>query len=249
FSWEPKALPAESTLFFSRWMRASWPSAAKRSLARAARSAKMRSPARSCATSSHQSSHSAVAYSGCEPTSRYRRAALRRNTFELRPIATTGRNSSRAAASGSSAREPSARTHTRPYSVSRPPTRRLIGSLSALLHEGAHEGLGVRLGHRVGLVEQVVRRLGGGEGLPAGDGVGALLVVGTGAGGVQGLLGHGVLLVSMGSVSGGRRPGAAPRGSTRGRRRDRCRAGRTSRPSPGAGRPGAAGARRRARPG
>src|SRR5699024_10771287 len=153
--------------------------------------------ARSCATSSHQSSHSAVAYSGCEPTSRYRRAALRRNTFELRPIATTGRNSSRAAASGSSARDPSARTHTSPYSVSRPPTRRFIGSLPALLHEGAHESLGVRLEHRVDLVEQVVGRLGGGEGLPAGDGLGARLVVGTGAGGVQGLLGHGVLLVSV----------------------------------------------------
>src|SRR5699024_7562252 len=79
----------------------------------------------------------------------------------------------------------------------RPPTRRFIGSLSALLHEGAHEGLGVRLEHRVDLVEQVVGRLGGGEGLPAGDGLGARLVVGTGAGGVQGLLGHGVLLVSV----------------------------------------------------
>src|SRR5699024_8590771 len=169
--------------------------------------------------------------------SRYARAAVSRNTFELRPIATTGPHSSRAAASGSIDRAPSARTPTRPYSAYRPPTRRLVRTLSARLLHGAHDGLVLRLQHRVDLVEQVVRRLGGGEGVPAGDGVGALLVVGTGAGGVQGLLGHGVLLVSMGSVSGGRRPGAAPRGSTRGRRRDRCRAGRTSRPSPGAGRP------------
>src|SRR5699024_2310000 len=165
------------------------------------------------------------------------------------PRAPAGGTTPRAPASASTARDQSARTHTSPYSVSRPPTRRFIGSLSALLHEGAHEGLGVRLEHRVDLVEQVVRRLGGGEGLPAGDGLGARLVVGTGAGGVQGLLGHGVLLVSVGSVSGGRRLGAAPRGLSRGRRRGRCRAGRTSRRSPGAGRPGAAGDRRRARSG
>src|SRR5699024_1127565 len=171
--------------------------------------------ARSCATSSHQSSHSAVAYSGCEPTSRYRRAALRRNTFELRPIATTGRNSSRAAASGSSAREPSARTHTSPYSVSRPPTRRIIGSLAALLHEGAHEGLGVRLEHRVELVEQVVGRLGGGEGPAASDGLVPALVVAAGSGVVQGLLGHGVLLTTMGWVDGCQRGPTAWRRASR----------------------------------
>src|SRR5690625_79655 len=57
--------------------------------------------------------------------------------LEERPIATTGRNSSRAACSGSRARVPSERTHTRPYSVSSPPTRRRIRSLPALLDEGA----------------------------------------------------------------------------------------------------------------
>ncbi len=35
---------------------------------------------------------SAVAYSGCEPTSRYNRAPLRRKTLELRPHDTTRRN-------------------------------------------------------------------------------------------------------------------------------------------------------------
>src|SRR5699024_7097676 len=152
-------------------MRASWPSSARRRFACAARSAKIRSPARSWATRSHQSSHSALAYSGQEPTSRYRRAALRRKTLEERPIATTGRNSSRAACSGSRARVPSERTHTRPYSVSSPPTRRRIRSLPTLLDEGAHEGLGVRFQDLVDLVEEIVGRLGGGEGLAAGGGV------------------------------------------------------------------------------
>src|SRR5690625_5865799 len=91
--------------------------------------------------------------------------------LEERPIATTGRNSSRAACSGSRARVPSERTHTRPYSVSSPPTRRRIRSLPTLLDEGAHEGLGVRFQDLVDLVEEIVGRLGGGEGLAAGGGV------------------------------------------------------------------------------
>src|SRR5690606_41331946 len=117
------------------------------------------------------------------------------------PIPTTGRSSSPGAYSGSRARLPSARTHTSPNSVSRPPTRRFIGSLAALLHEGAHEGLGVGLEDGVDLVEQVVGALHGGEGLASGQRlvVGRVLV-GAAAGGVQGLLGHGVLLQGCGWV-------------------------------------------------
>ena len=41
--------------------------------------------------SSVMSSHSGVAYSGCEPTSRYRRAPFSNKTFDERPHDTTRR--------------------------------------------------------------------------------------------------------------------------------------------------------------
>ena len=52
----------------------------------------MRSPALSWATRSCRESHSGVAYSGWEPTSRYSRAPLARKTFDERPHDTTLRN-------------------------------------------------------------------------------------------------------------------------------------------------------------
>ncbi len=60
-----------------------------------------------------------VAYSGCEPTSRYRRAPFCRNTFELRPHDTTRRNRYRATSSGLRRRWPRS-VHVTPYSFSSP---------------------------------------------------------------------------------------------------------------------------------
>src|SRR6478752_2808452 len=68
-------------------------------------------------------SHSGVAYSGCEPTSRYRRAPFCRNTLELRPQLTTRRNRYRATSSGLSRRWPRS-VQVTPYSFSRPKMRR-----------------------------------------------------------------------------------------------------------------------------
>ena len=71
-------------------------------------------------------SHSGVAYSGCEPTSRYRRAPFCRKTLELRPQLTTRRNRYRATSSGLSRRCPRS-VHVTPYSFSRPKMRRSMG--------------------------------------------------------------------------------------------------------------------------
>src|SRR5208283_410428 len=65
---------------------------ASRCSASTSRSSSTHSPARSWVTSCTRLSHSAVAYSGWLPTSRYRRAPLRKNTLELRPHDTTRRN-------------------------------------------------------------------------------------------------------------------------------------------------------------
>src|SRR5699024_9015885 len=149
-------------------------------------------------------------------------------------------NSSRAACSGSRARVPSERTHTRPYSVSSPPTRRRIRSLPALLDEGAHEGLGVRFQDLVDLVEEIVGRLGGGEGLAAGGGVLPDGLVLAGPGGVDRLLAHGWLLVS---VSGRRRRAGGGGGRWGHRLLGRGRALRTRPPIPARDPPGAGGDR------
>ena len=57
-------------------------------------------PALSWTTSWRTWSHSGVAYSGCEPTSRYSRDPLERKTLEDRPHDTTLRNRYRATSSG-----------------------------------------------------------------------------------------------------------------------------------------------------
>ncbi len=83
----------------------------------------MRSPALSWVTSSVTLSHSGVAYSGCDPTSRYRRAPLRRKTLLLRPHDTTRRKRYRATSSGDRRRCP-LNVHVTPYSFSSPKMRR-----------------------------------------------------------------------------------------------------------------------------
>src|SRR3954452_425064 len=99
------------------------PSSCRRSSAAASRCSKIRSPALSWATTSRIRSHSGVAYSGCEPTSRYRRAPFSRKTFDERPQCTTRRNRYRATSSGDSRRCPR-NVHVTPYSFSMPKIRR-----------------------------------------------------------------------------------------------------------------------------
>src|SRR5438093_4853981 len=101
------------------------PSSCRRISAADRRCSRIRSPALSCATSSSVESHSGVAYSGCDPTSRYRRAPFSRNTFEDRPQWTTRRNRYRATSSGLSRRCPR-KVHVTPYSFSSPKIRRSI---------------------------------------------------------------------------------------------------------------------------
>src|SRR5215207_5849251 len=98
------------------------PSSWRRSSALTRSCSRIRSPALSCTTSWRMESHSGVAYSGWLPTSRYRRAPLARNTFELRPQDTTRRKRYRATSSGLSRRCPR-RVQVTPYSFSRPKMR------------------------------------------------------------------------------------------------------------------------------
>src|SRR6266545_3197025 len=76
------------------------PSSCRRTSAAASSASRIRSPALSWATRSAMASHSGVAYSGWEPTSRYNRAPFSRNTFEDRPQCTTRRNRYRATSLG-----------------------------------------------------------------------------------------------------------------------------------------------------
>ena len=99
------------------------PSSASRCSADSTRPSRMRSPARSCATTSRIESHSGVAYSGWLPTSRYRRAPFSRNTFDDRPQLTTLRKRYLATSSGDRRRWPR-RTQVTPYSFSIPKMRR-----------------------------------------------------------------------------------------------------------------------------
>src|SRR4249920_3586649 len=101
------------------------PSSCSRISAAESRCSNIRSPALSCATSSRITSHSGVAYSGWEPTSRYSRAPFSRKTFEERPQWTTRRNRYRATSSGLSRRCPR-NVQVTPYSFSRPKIRRSI---------------------------------------------------------------------------------------------------------------------------
>src|SRR5436309_15474748 len=68
-------------------------------------------------------SHSGVAYSECEPTSRYNLAPFSRKTLEERPQWTTRRNRYLATSSGDSRRWPR-NVQVTPYSFSRPKVRR-----------------------------------------------------------------------------------------------------------------------------
>src|SRR5580704_18109652 len=99
------------------------PSSRSRVSASTSRPSRMRSPALSCVTRSIRLSHSGVAYSGWLPTSRYRRAPLRRKTLLLRPQDTTRRNRYRATSSGESRRCPR-KVQVTPYSFSTPNIRR-----------------------------------------------------------------------------------------------------------------------------
>src|SRR5205814_4382028 len=101
------------------------PSSRSRCSAESTRLSRMRSPALSWTTRSYSESHSGVAYSGCDPTSRYSRAPLCRNTLLLRPQLTTRRKRYRATSSGLSRRWPR-NVHVTPYSFSRPKIRRSI---------------------------------------------------------------------------------------------------------------------------
>src|SRR5215207_547021 len=98
------------------------PSSRRRCSADTSKLSRMRSPALSCTTTSYRLSHSGVAYSGCEPTSRYSRAPFCRNTLLLRPQLTTRRNRYRATSSGLSRRWPR-RVQVTPYSFSSPKMR------------------------------------------------------------------------------------------------------------------------------
>src|SRR5881409_300513 len=95
------------------------PSSCRRTSAAARRASRIRSPALSWATRSVIESHSGVAYSGCEPTSRYSRAPFSRNTFEDLPQCTTRRNRYRATSSGERRRWPR-NVQVTPYSFSKP---------------------------------------------------------------------------------------------------------------------------------
>src|SRR5947199_6350492 len=111
------------------------PSSCSRISAAESRCSKIRSPALSCATSSLIESHSGVAYSGWEPTSRYKRAPFSRNTLDERPQWTTRRNRYRATSSGLSRRCPR-NVHVTPYSFSSPRMRRSIDcNLAPVEHE------------------------------------------------------------------------------------------------------------------
>src|SRR5690606_28888444 len=108
-------------------------------------------------------------------------------------------------------------------------------------------------------VEQVVGRLGGGEDLAAGEGGVLAAVLRAVPRGVQGLLGHGVLLVvGMGgclaefcasALSTPRRRGAGPRAAWGRPVTGRCRPPRPRRRRRGAGPRGAAAPRSSLRPG
>src|SRR5437899_4639031 len=103
------------------------PSSCSRISAADSRCSRIRSPALSWTTRSWMESHSGVAYSGWEPTSRYRRAPFSRNTLDDRPHDTTRRKRYRATSSGLSRRWPR-NVHVTPYSFSRPKMRRSIFS-------------------------------------------------------------------------------------------------------------------------
>src|SRR5215813_7539862 len=104
-------------------MSPAMPSSRSRVSASTSRPSRIRSPALSCVTRSIRLSHSGVAYSGWLPTSRYRRAPLRRKTLLLRPQDTTRRNRYLATSSGDSRRWPR-NVQVTPYSFSRPKIRR-----------------------------------------------------------------------------------------------------------------------------
>src|SRR5881397_3265571 len=114
------------------------PSSCRRTSAAARRASRIRSPALSWATRSVIESHSGVAYSGCDPTSRYSRAPFSRNTFEDRPQWTTRRNRYRATSSGESRRCPR-KVHVTPYSFSSPKIRRSTTSAQQLFELGVRE--------------------------------------------------------------------------------------------------------------
>src|SRR5436309_12303267 len=101
------------------------PSSCRRISAAASRCSRIRSPALSCATSSWTESHSGVAYSGCDPTSRYSRAPFSRKTLDDLPQCTTRRNRYRATSSGDNLRCPR-KVQVTPYSFSSPKIRRSI---------------------------------------------------------------------------------------------------------------------------
>src|SRR5579859_7609608 len=123
------------------------PSSRSRRSASISSPSRIRSPALSCATRSTTLSHSGVAYSGWLPTSRYRRAPLRRNTLLLRPHDTTRRNRYRATSSGDSRRCPR-KVHVTPYSFSSPKIRRsTLPRLRALTPVGHYGSL--KPGYRV----------------------------------------------------------------------------------------------------
>src|SRR5246127_3697272 len=103
-------------------MSPAMPSSRSRRSASTSRPSSIRSPALSWATRSTTLSHSGVAYSGWLPTSRYRRAPLRRNTLLLRPHDTTRRKRERATSSGDGRRCPR-KVHVTPYSFSSPNIR------------------------------------------------------------------------------------------------------------------------------
>src|SRR5215831_16158140 len=86
-------------------------------------------------------SHSGVAYSGWEPTSRYSRAPLARKTLLLRPHETTRRKRYRATSSGLRRRWPRS-VQVTPYSFSSPKMRRSISvTLPVRLPTGAPFGV------------------------------------------------------------------------------------------------------------
>src|SRR2546427_3423533 len=107
----------------------------------------MRSPALSCPIRSSTLSHSGVAYSGWEPTSRYNRAPFSRKTFDDRPQWTTRRNRYLATSSGDRRRWPR-KVQVTPYSFSRPKIRRSMGLVSTRgdVTGGPRTGYGARSG-------------------------------------------------------------------------------------------------------
>src|SRR5215470_6262460 len=114
-------------------MSPAMPSSLSLRSASTSRPSRIRSPALSWVTRSTRLSHSGVAYSGWLPTSRYRRAPLRRNTLLLRPHETTRRNRYLATSSGESRRWPR-NVQVTPYSFSSPNIRLSTGSLRSPVH-------------------------------------------------------------------------------------------------------------------